>query len=40
MKVLRKAFLVKNKHLKYAITEANVLKKTSHPFVVGMKYSF
>lgn len=26
MKVLKKAFLYKNKHLKYAITECNVLK--------------
>jgi serine/threonine protein kinase len=26
MKVLKKAFLVKNKHLKYAITECNILK--------------
>jgi serine/threonine protein kinase len=26
MKVLKKAFLYKNKHLKYAITECNILK--------------
>ena len=26
MKVLKKAFLVKNNHLKYAITECNILK--------------
>ena len=27
MKVLNKAFLVKNNHLKYAISEANILKR-------------
>lgn len=40
MKVLKKAFLYKNKHLKYAITECNVLKQAEHPFVVKMHYSF
>lgn len=40
MKVLKKAFLYKNKHLKYAITECNILKQASHPFVVKMHYSF
>lgn len=40
MKVLKKAFLYKNKHLKYAITECNILKQASHPFVIKMHYSF
>jgi len=40
MKVLKKAFLYKNKHLKYAITECNVLKQANHPFVIKMHYSF
>ena len=40
MKVLNKAFLVKNNHLKYAITEANVLKRSDHPFILKMHYSF
>ena len=40
MKVLNKAFLVKNNHLKYAISEANILKRASHPFVLKMHYSF
>jgi len=40
MKVLKKAFLYKNKHLKYAITECNVLKQATHPFVIKMHYSF
>lgn len=40
MKVLKKAFLVKNNHLKYAITEANILKQSQHPFVIKLHYSF
>jgi len=28
MKVLRKGYLVKNNHLKYAISEANILRRT------------
>lgn len=40
MKVLKKAFLYKNKHLKYAITECNILKQVEHPFIVRMHYSF
>ena len=40
MKVLKKAFLYKNKHLKYAITECNILKQANHPYVIKMHYSF
>lgn len=40
MKVLKKAFLVKNNHLKYAITEANILKQSNHPYVIKLHYSF
>lgn len=40
MKVLNKANLVKNKHLKYAISEANILKRCTHPFVLKMHYAF
>lgn len=40
MKVLKKAFLVKNNHLKYAVGEANIMKQTNHPFVLKMHYSF
>ena len=34
MKVLKKSVLVKNKHLKYAITECNVLKRANHPYII------
>ena len=40
MKVLSKQFLVKNNHLKYAISEANIMKRATHPFVLKMHYSF
>ena len=40
MKVLKKAFLYRNKHLKYAITECNILKQAEHPYVIKMHYSF
>lgn len=40
MKVLSKQYLVRNNHLKYAISECNILKQTSHPFVLKMHYSF
>lgn len=40
MKVLKKSVLARNKHLKYAITECNVLKKADHPFIIRLHYSF
>jgi serine/threonine protein kinase len=40
MKVLKKSFLVKNNHLKYAISEANILKKAEHPYVIKLHFSF
>ena len=40
LKVLSKLFLLKNHHLKYAISECNILKRCSHPFVLKMHYSF
>jgi hypothetical protein len=40
LKVLSKAFLLKNHHLKYAVSECNILKRCSNPFVLKMHYSF
>src|SRR5688572_21416961 len=40
MKVLKKKNLILKNHLRYAITEANVLKTTNHPFILGLHYSF
>ena len=40
MKVLDKKSLMKSQNLKYAVSEANVLKRFSHPFIVKLHYSF
>lgn len=40
MKVLKKSILVENRHLKYALSENFILRKTSHPFVVNLHYAF
>ena len=40
MKVINKNFLIKNHQLRYAITECNVLKQVSSPFILSLHYSF
>ena len=40
MKVLKKRNLVVKKHLRYALTEMNILKTCNHPFIVKIYYSF
>lgn len=40
MKVLKKRNLVVKKHLKYALTEMNILKTCEHPFIIKIYYSF
>ena len=40
MKALKKRPLHLKKQLKYAITEANVLKRANHPFILGLHYAF
>ena len=40
MKILNKDFLIKNKMLKYAITECNILKKSTSPFIITLHYAF
>ena len=40
MKVINKQFLINNRQMNYAITECNVLKLASSPFIVKLKYSF
>ncbi len=40
MKALKKKTLVMKKQLKYAISEANVLKMTSHPFILNLLFAF
>lgn len=40
MKALKKRNLIVKKQLKYAVTEANVLKSCNHPFILGLHYAF
>ncbi|MCQ2818758.1 MAG: serine/threonine-protein kinase [archaeon] len=40
MKELDKKYLMESQQLKYAITECNVLKTVSHPFILRLHYSF
>jgi serine/threonine protein kinase len=40
MKVLRKDAVVQNDAVEHTISEKNVLKRISHPFIVSLKYSF
>ena len=40
MKMLSKQFLMKQKQLKYAISECRILKSLVHPFVIRLHYAF
>ena len=40
MKILNKNFLIKHKLLRNAITECNILKKASSPFIISLHYAF
>ena len=40
LKVLNKRKLIAKKQLKYAVSEANILKKLDSPFVITLHYAF
>jgi serum/glucocorticoid-regulated kinase 2 len=40
MKILNKDFLIKNRLLKFAITECNILKQSKSPFIIKLHYAF
>lgn len=40
MKVLNKKKLITYNQLKYAVTEANILKRANHPFILKLHYAF
>jgi len=40
MKALRKHNLIINNQLKYAVSEANILKEANNPFILEIYYSF
>lgn len=40
MKVLKKRNLITKRHLKYALTEVNILRSCEHPFIIKIHFSF
>lgn len=40
MKVIDKKYLIRNRQLRYAITECNILKQSNNPFIIKLHYSF
>lgn len=40
MKILNKKKLIGKKQLKYAVSEANILKKVDFPFIIKLHYAF
>lgn len=40
IKILKKDVIIKKDEVVHTMTEKNVLQKTKHPFLVGLKYSF
>jgi len=40
LKVLNKKKLIAKKQLKYAVSEANILKKVNSPFIIKMYFAF
>lgn len=40
MKALKKRTLIQKKQLKYAVSEANILKNSNHPYILKLHYAF
>jgi len=40
MKSMKKQFLITNNQIKYAVTEAEIMKELSHPYVLRLDYTF
>ena len=40
LKVLKKRQLVNKNQVRYAVSEANILKKMNHPFIINLYYTF
>jgi hypothetical protein len=40
LKVMRKQYLINNHQIKYAVSEAQIMKTIDHPFLMKMIYSF
>ncbi len=40
MKSMKKQFLITNNQIKYAVTEAEIMKELGHPYVLRLDYTF
>jgi serine/threonine protein kinase len=40
MKSMKKQFLIGNNQIKYAVSEAEIMKELDHPFVLKLYYTF
>lgn len=40
MKSMQKQFLISNNQIKYAVTEADIMKALDHPYVLRLEYTF
>jgi serine/threonine protein kinase len=40
MKIINKKYLIRNRQLRYAVTECNVLKQAQHPFIETLHHAF
>ena len=40
MKAMKKSFLIMNNQIKYAVSEAAIMKMLDHPFLLKLLYSF
>ena len=40
MKVIQKDKMIEKNHVKYVISERDILSKVCHPFIVRLRYSF
>lgn len=40
LKVMKKQFLINNNQVKYAVSEANIMKTLDHPYILKLIFSF
>lgn len=40
MKAMKKSFLIMNNQIKYAVSEAQIMKELVHPYILKLNYAF
>jgi len=40
MKSMKKQYLISNNQIKYAVSEAEIMKDLDHPYVLRLSYTF